>query len=344
MVNLIEPHLADIWLFLIGFFLLYYAITDGSDLGVGIISLFSREERERGMLMASLVNTWHGNQTWLLILGGMLFGAFPLFYAVVLSSLYVPILIMLLGLIFRGVSFEFHEHSHQKSLWGLSFSAGSLVATLGQGFALGGLLSGLQIENGRFVGSVWGWVSPFSLVISVGVVVGYAMLGANYLIMKTEGALQSRSYRIALVTSLCTAVISVIVHVWTITRYPHILEKWSTLPDFFHVAAFPCLTVGAFAMLLRSLWRHREVAPLIWNALIILFSFIGLSVGMYPIMIPHVISPAITVSGAAASPKTLMFMLIVTAVLIPVILTYTAYEFWVFHGKVEEGGYSGEED
>jgi cytochrome d ubiquinol oxidase subunit II len=343
MVDLIEPFLADIWLFLIGFFLLYYAITDGSDLGVGIISLFSKEEEERALLMASIRNTWHGNQTWLVILGGMLFGAFPLFYGLVLSALYIPIVIMLFGLVFRGVSFEFHEYARHKIDWGLSFSLGSLIATLGQGFALGGLLSGLHIENRQFVGSVWGWMNPFSLVITAGVVLGYIMLGANYLIMKTENELQHRSYRISLVSSLCTAAVSVVVHVWTIYRYPAVLRKWSAMPDVFYVAAFPFLAVVAFFMLLLSLWRHREVAPTIWNAVIVLFSFIGLSISMYPGMIPQVVSPAITVGDAAASPPTLMFMLVVTAVLIPVILTYTAYEFWVFHGKVEKGGYSGEQ-
>jgi len=337
----IVPYLPDLWLFLIGFFLLYYAITDGSDLGVGMISLFAHSEKERSMLIASVQSTWHGNQTWLVILGGMLFGAFPLFYAVLLSALYVPLVVMLIGLVFRGVAFEFRDHSENKRLWGLAFSVGSLIASLGQGFALGGLLGGLQVENSRFAGSILGWINPFSALICLGVLLGYVMLGSNYLIMKTEGDFQDRCYSHGFITSLVTAFISLVVHVVTVARYPHLMRKWVTYPDVLYTGFFPLLALIAFIMLLVSLKKRREVAPIIWNALIILFSFVGLSVGMYPNMIPNVASEPVTVTAAAASPSVLMFMLVVTGSLIPVILLYTAYQFWVFHGKVEEGSYDG---
>jgi len=335
----ILPYLADIWLFLIGFFLLYYAITDGADLGVGIISLFARDDEERGRMMGTVEAAWHGNQTWLVLLGGMLFGAFPLFYAVLLSALYIPILLMLFGLMFRGVAFEFRKLARHKAGWGLAFSLGSFIAAMAQGFALGGLLWGLEVENGRFVGSVWGWLSPFSVLAALGVLFGYVMLGAGYLIMKTTGDLQARSYRQALIASLATIPIAVTVHLWTIARYPHVAQKWVTLPDFFEVSLFPALAMLAFAMYFRCLYKRREVAPLLWNAVIILCSFIGLSVGMYPMMIPHVILPSVTVQSAAASPKTLLFMLVVTAVLIPVLLSYSVYGFWVFRGKTDESSY-----
>ena len=322
-----------------GFFLLYYAVTDGFDLGVGIISLFSGDDRERGLLMGTLSSIWHINQTWLVILGGMMFGAFPLFYGLLLSSLYIPMVLMLIGLIFRGVAFEFRERSENKRIWGLSFGLGSLLAALAQGFALGGLLDGLAIQDGRFVGSVWDWLSPFSLVVSIGVVFGYTMLGANYLILKTQGELQQRSFRQSLFASSVTLVISLTVHLWIIAKYPQVIEKYGEFPETILVAIFPLLALFAFIMFFRSLRKRHELAPLFWNAAIVLFSFIGLSVGMYPDMIPNVISQPVTVMEAAASPDTLMFMLIVTAFLVPMVLVYTFFTYRVFRGKTVEEGY-----
>lgn len=330
---MIEPYLPGIWLFIIGFFLLYYAVTDGFDLGVGIISLISRNDAERALLMGSLSSIWHINQTWLVILGGMLFGAFPLFYGLVLSSLYIPIFIMLFGLILRGVAFEFRDCSYNKLIWGLSFGAGSLLASAAQGFALGGLLGGLEIIDGQFVGSAWSWLNPFSALVSAGVVFGYTMLGANYLILTTREELQQRSYRCSLVASSFTLVISLSVHLWIIARYPHVVEKWTIMPDLFYVGVFPFLALFAFVMFFRSLRMRSGNAPLLWNIAIILFAFVGLSVGLYPNMIPNVVSHPVTVKQAAASPGTLLFMLIVTAVLIPVILTYTAFTYRLISGR-----------
>jgi cytochrome d ubiquinol oxidase subunit II len=341
-MGVLDPYLADIWLFIIGFFLLYYAVTDGFGLGIGIISLFCRNDQERELMMNSIASVWHQNQTWLVLLGGMLFGAFPLFYGVVLSSLYIPILIMLFGLIFRGVAFEFREQSQRKSLWCLSFGLGSLIAALGQGLALGGLLGGsLIVENGKFVGSAWGWLEPFSILVAAGVLFGYAMLGANYLILKTSGQFQEKWRRYAWVTSLVTLMLSVIVHLWIITRYPHVGQKWMNLSENHSVLGFSLLAVLAYLMFLHSLWRRGELSPLFWNILIILCSFIGLSVGMHPVMIPNLIASPVTVLAAAASPKTLRFMLVVIVILLPVILSYTAYTQRAFRGKVS-AGYSQE--
>ena len=339
MVEAIEPYLANVWLFLIGFFLLYYAVTDGADLGVGIISLGAKDDEERGKMMGTVEATWHGNQTWLVLLGGMLFGAFPLFYAVLLSALYIPLVAMLLGLVFRGVAFEFRKHSPNKVLWGLAFGVGSLITTLAQGFALGGLLWGLEVGDGVFIGSIWGWLTPFSCLVAAGVLAGYVMLGASYLVMKTSDELQDLSYRHAFIAALVTFPISVIVHLWTVVRHPHVAHKWVAPPDVYYVSFFSVVALAAFVMCLSSLSRRREVAPLLWNGALIFFSFVGLSVGMYPVMIPQVVLPGVTVHGAAASPKTLLFMLVVTGALIPVILSYTAYEFWVFRGKLSGSSY-----
>lgn len=333
----ITTHLPDIWLQLIGFFLLYYAVTDGADLGVGMWSLLSRRPEERQAMMASISSIWHGNQTWLVILGGMLFGAFPIFYAILLSALYIPIIVMLFGLILRGVSFEFHERSGNKMLWCHVFGLGSLIVTLAQGFALGGLLGGLHVSQGRFAGSVLDWLSPYAAFIAAGVVAGYLMLGASYLIARTTGALQEKSFRLAAGAGLFTLLISAGVHFWTTARYPVMLQKWTTaarLP----LGLLILGTVAAFALYFVSLRSRRwQRAPLLLNAAILVFSFSALSIGLYPHMIPGVVSSSLTVYQAAASPKTLLFMLTSTAVLLPVILSYTAYNYWVFRGKTDQG-------
>ncbi len=339
----IQPHLPDIWLFLIAFFLLYYAVTDGSDLGVGIISLFASDETERGMLMAAIEKTWHANQTWLVILGGMMFGAFPLFYGVVLSTLYIPIVLMLFGFGMRGAAFEFRAHSESKRKWGLVFGFGSLFAALAQGFALGGLLGGLDIKGGAFSGNVWAWATPFTAFVTIGVICGYVMLGSNYLIMKTLGKMQDRSYRRAWISSCLTLFIAVATYAWCLEKYPFMSEKWEAFPDDELIAVFPALAVCAFLMLFRSLRKRHEAAPIFWNAAIIIFSFAGLSIGMHPYMIPHVISEAVTTNAAAASPMTLSFMLVVALILIPILLLYTSYEYWVFRGKTMKDDHGYEE-
>ena len=333
----LTAHLPDIWLQLIGFFLLYYAVTDGADLGVGIWSLLCRQPQERQAMMASVSDIWHGNQTWLVILGGMLFGAFPNFYAILLSALYIPIVVMLFGLILRGVSFEFHERSDHKNLWCLVFGVGSLVVTLAQGFALGGLLGGLSVMEGKFTGSVWDWLSPYGAFVSAGVVAGYLMLGANYLIARTSGALQTKSYRLAARSSLLTLLLSAGVHLWTTSRYPVMAQKWTT------AMRWPLLLLGlgaiaTFVFYFRSLGQRRQLAPFLLNAVIIVLSFTALSIGLYPHMIPGVLS-SLTVYQAAASSKTLLFMLVMTAILLPVILSYTAYNYWVFRGKTDKAPY-----
>jgi cytochrome d ubiquinol oxidase subunit II len=337
MMSLIEMNLPLIWLFLIGFFLLYYAAMDGADLGIGMISLLSKDEEERLLLMESIGTLWHSNQTWLLILGGMLFGAFPMFYALLLSSLYIPMVAMLGGLIFRGVAFEFRTHARHRRLWSLSFGFGSLLATVAQGFALGGLLSGLEVVNGRFAGSLWGWLNPFSVLVALGVLFGYLMLGANYLSWRTEGPLQQWCFRWSKAASVITLFISIGVYLWTTARYPFMARKWVKVPDLITAGFFPLLAGAAFIMYFRSLRNHRAFATLLYNFAIVLLSFVGLSVGLYPYMIPNVIASPITVREAAASPQTLWTMLAVMLFLLPVILGYTLYSYRVFRGKVENG-------
>jgi cytochrome d ubiquinol oxidase subunit II len=214
--------------------------------------------------------------------------------------------------------------------------------TLAQGFALGGLLSGLDVQQDVFRGSVTGWINPFSFLVALGVLCGYVMLGANYLIFKTTGPIQARGYRYSLTASLFTLGVSLLVHVFIDARYPQMVRKLTTPPDIYYVPVVMVLAAFCFVMLFVSLLRKRELAPLLWNAGIILFSFIGLSLGMYPDMIPNVISSPVTVHAAAASKDTLEFMLEAMTLTLPIILIYTIYKHWVFRGKTVEAAYHGE--
>ena len=335
MMETLSLHLPKIWLSIIGFLLLYYVVTDGCDLGLGIISLYLRGGQDRKLLMNAISPVWHGNQTWLLVLGGMLFGAFPPFYSIFLSSLYLPMVVMIFGFILRGVAFEFRGHSRNKEWWILSFGIGSLISAIAQGFALGGLLGGLRVENGQFAGGVWDWLNPYAALIAAGVVCGYVMLGAHYAILKTQGDIQQRSFLYARAASVCTLIATVAVHFWTALRYPHVAQKWNPFSEFSLMPLFAVITATSFVALFYCLRKRYESAPLILNIAIIVSSFTGLSVGLYPDMVPGGFATPVKVEDAAASPKTLVFMLAVTAILLPIIVFYNSYTAKVFSGKLK---------
>lgn len=340
MLDVINANLATIWLVLVGFFLLYYALSDGADLGIGILTLLARDREEKEAMMHSIETFWHGNQTWLVILGGMLFGAFPLFYSIVLSALYIPFILMLFGFIFRGVAFEFYENAKWKSVWVFSFGLGSLMATLGQGFALGGLLGGINVEHESFAGTPGDWINWYSAIATAGVVFGYTMLGSGLLIARTSGELQQKSFHAARLASVLTLIVSVVVYIGTSMLHPEMARKWLSWPPSW-LYLFCLLTLGAFIMYFRSLGKRKQYAPLIWNWLIITLSFVGLSIGLYPGMIPSIGSASLTVQEVAASDKTLQFMLVVMAVLLPIILVYTTYSYWILSSKKASSGYGG---
>jgi cytochrome d ubiquinol oxidase subunit II len=332
-MDIINANLANIWLLLVGFFLLYYALTDGADLGIGMMTLFVRDWEKKNEMMQSIHTIWHGNQTWLVILGGMLFGAFPLFYSIVLSALYIPFVLMLFGFIFRGVAFEFHANAKWKAVWLVSFGIGSLMAVLGQGFALGGLLGGINVQADTFAGNPTDWMNWYSLIATSGVIFGYLMLGSGFLISKTTSpSLREWSFRVARLSGAVTLIVSAAVYAATSVLHKEMAAKWMAWPPSL-LYAFLVLTLGCFYMYFRSLRRRSEFAPLVWNWLIIIFSFTGLSIGLYPAMIPSVDSAGLTVQDVAAGRTTLRFMLAVMAVLLPVILIYTSYSYWIFRGK-----------
>lgn len=327
--------LSDIWFFIIGLILVLYVVLDGFDLGVGVWSLFACDEERRGTMMASLGSIWDANETWLVVLGGALFGAFPVVYAIALHALYIPITLMIFGFIFRGVAFEFHAHARHKALWGVAFGAGSVLAAAMQGLALGGIISGIRVENGVFAGGVWDWLNPFTVLVAVGVVAGYALLGATYLVIKTRDELQKRSYRRASIAAWLMLAAAVGVTVWTPLQYEQVAQKWFAVPDMFYIGLLPLGATLAFVLLIRSLRQGRERAPFFWSLMIFIFSFAGLAVSLYPYLLP----PGVTLADGVSSAKTLIFMLTGIGMLLPVMIIYNGYQYLVFRGKVDVPGY-----
>lgn len=324
--------LANLWYVLLGVILVFYVVADGFDLGVGILSLFERNEAWRTQMMRGISGVWDANETWLVLFGGALFGAFPVVYAVALHALYVPISAMLFGLILRGVAFEFRAHARDKRAWNLAFGGGSLVAALAQGYALGGVLGGLSMSDGRFSGGVWSWFSPFSSLVAVGVAAGYALLGGTYLIIKTQAELQAVIRRRSRYAAWIMLSVAVCVTVMTPLLHEYVARRWFTVPDALVLGVLPGVALGAFIMLMRALDRRYEHAPFVWSLTIFTASFVGLAASLYPYLIP----PTMALADAAASSTTLVFMLVGIGMLIPVMLIYNGYQYLVFRGKISQ--------
>ncbi|MHB1529281.1 MAG: cytochrome d ubiquinol oxidase subunit II [Acidiferrobacteraceae bacterium] len=334
----IRHMLAVIWFLIVGLFLIFYVVLDGFDLGVGMLSLGAGNEDRRTVMMASLSSIWDANESWLIVVGGTLFGAFPLAYAVILSALYVPIIMMLFGLILRAVAFEFHELSRRKRPWGLVFGLGSLTAAASQGFALGALITGVVKSGARTNPGTWDWLSPFSALVAAGVVAGYALLGATYLILKTEGATQAPCRKSARWIALFVVAVGGAVTVYTPLRFSWVAAKWFSPPGMYYYAVPVVVALGAFVMLFRSLRRGFETAPFVWSLMIFLSSFVGLAVTLFPFIVPG----ALTIYRAAADTKTLVFMLSMVSFFIPIMIAYNAYQYLVFRGKVHADTHVGE--
>jgi cytochrome bd ubiquinol oxidase subunit II len=328
--------LTDTWLVFLGLFLAFYVVLDGFDLGIGVVSLFVREDERRGIMMASLSSVWDANESWLVVLGGALFGAFPSVYAIVLNALYLPITVMIFALIFRGVAFEFREHS-QRRLWDFAFGIGSLVAALCQGFALGGLIAGPRVEGDRFSGGPFDWLSPFSVLVALGVVFGYVLLGAVYLIVKTEGEAQQDGIRTAWIAGALMLAAAAGISAWTPIRYPFVAEKWFGGGIVSAFVVPPLFALFCSAMLARALLKRHEHAPFVWSIGIFLASLIGLAASFYPYLVPR----SVTAEAAASDSLTLVFMMLGIGLLIPVMITYNAYQYVVFRGKVTGAHYGG---
>jgi cytochrome d ubiquinol oxidase subunit II len=335
-MDTINYFLPQVWFFILALFLLLYVMLDGFDLGVGILSITSSSEERRSILMTSLSNVWDANETWLVLMGGALFGAFPLAYGTILSALYIPIFLMIFGLIFRAVAFEFREHAERKFFWNLAFGIGSFLAALGQGFALGAVLGGIPVDaTGHFIGHPLDWLNGRSLLVALTLIQGYVLIGSTYLIMKTEGDLQTTHYRTATLAAITTLIGAVLITITTPLFYDYARDRLFQAPFVYIFTAIPLLGLLFIGLLLRSLKRREERAPFIWTILIFLLTFAGLAL----IVFPYIIPTQITIYDAAAAPSSLVFMIIFIGFLIPIMLFYNIYQYVVFRGKVTTSFY-----
>lgn len=323
-----------IWALLIGTVVALYVVLDGFDLGVAILFPFFKPEEQRDQIMHSVGPHWDGNQTWLVLGGGGLWVAFPKAYAVIMPALYLPIIVMLLALIFRGVSFEFRwtaKPHHRK--WDIAFAAGSTVAAFAQGVVLGGLLQQIKVENGKFAGGSFDWFTPFSLMCGVALVVAYALLGATWLMMKTEGELEQRARKIAVPLLIAMLGFIALVSLWTPLQSERIASRWFSLPNMYWLMPLPLATIAAAWLCWRGIVRNKVLQPFITAVLLFLLSYVGLIVSNIPYLVP----PSITIWDAAADPSSQVFMLIGTVLLLPIVLGYSALVFWLFRGKIRQG-------
>ncbi len=328
--------LTIIWAFIIAFAVAAYVVMDGFDLGIGILFPFFRVGKERDQAMNAIAPVWDGNETWLVMGGAGLLAAFPLAYAIVLPALYAPLIAMLLGLVFRGVAFEFRwRDARHRALWDAGFFLGSLVATFAQGITLGALLQGITVEGRAYAGGWWEWLTPFSLLTGAGLVAGYALLGAGWLIWKTEGPLQAEARRHArlLVPALVLAIGAV--SLATPFVEPRYFERWFDFPGLLVAVPMPILVLVAVLALWRSLGGRRDWLPFALTLVLFLLSMVGLAISIWPDVIPGRVS----IWEAAAPESAQIFMLVGAAVLIPLILGYTFWAYWVFRGKVGDEGY-----
>ncbi|MCP9795435.1 cytochrome d ubiquinol oxidase subunit II [Synechococcus lacustris] len=330
-MEFLEWFMPTVWFVILALFLLLYVILDGFDLGVGILSLTSPSESQRTILMTSLGNVWDANETWLVLMGGALFGAFPLAYGTILKALYGPIYLMILGLILRAVAFEFRENATNKRPWNLMFGIGSVLAAGSQGICLGTVLSGIPTDAaGHFTGSVRIWVNPSSLVVALTLIQGYVLIGSTYLILKTSGELQRlhvRTARLAAATTLGGALLITLTAPFASEALRQRLFDPAFLPFF---VVLPLLGVALIVQLFRSLAMQQEVWPFVYTVLLFILSFAGLGVMVFPAVIP----PSVTIFQASSSVSSMVFMLTFIGVLIPIMLFYNIYNYIAFRGKV----------
>ncbi|MFZ6048129.1 cytochrome d ubiquinol oxidase subunit II [Pseudomonas sp. CR3202] len=330
--------LSLIWAIIIIFGVMMYVVMDGFDLGIGILFPFVKDDGERDVMMNTVAPVWDGNETWLILGGAGLFGAFPLAYSTVLSALYLPLIFMLLGLIFRGVAFEFRFKAKpaKRHLWDKAFIGGSIAATFFQGVALGAYIEGIPVVNRAYAGGSLDWLAPFPLFCGLGLIAAYALLGCTWLIMKTEGRLQQQMHDLARPLVLVLLGITGIVSIWTPLAHAEIAQRWFSLPNLFWFMPVPILVLVCTWALLRAVANNAHHAPFVLTLVLIFLGYSGLGISLWPNVIP----PSISIWDAAAPPQSQGFMLVGALFIIPFILMYTAWSYYVFRGKVRvEDGY-----
>jgi cytochrome d ubiquinol oxidase subunit II len=325
-----------VWAGIIAFAIFAYVVMDGFDLGIGILFPTLAVGDERDQAMNAIAPVWDGNETWLVMGGGGLLAAFPLAYAIILPATYPLMIAMLLALVFRGVAFEFRwRDPRHRALWDTAFAIGSIVAALAQGITLGAILQGIRVVDDAYAGGWLDWLSPFSLLTGVSLVVGYALLGATWLVFKTEGSGQRHANRLARWLGLAMLVALAAVSAATPFLHYDYWRRWFAMPGVMMTAQVPLLTAIAAFVFFWSLRKGKELLPFLMSLLLFLLGFIGLQVSIFPYIVPR----AVTLWQAAAPPQSQSFLLVGAALIIPLILAYTAWAYWVFRGKVGAHGY-----
>jgi cytochrome bd ubiquinol oxidase subunit II len=316
---------------IVAFALFMYVLLDGFDLGIGILFLVDRDRPDRDEMMTAIEPFWDGNETWLVFGGVALFGGFPIAYAILLPALYLPVMAMLFALVFRGVAFEYRAKSQaSRRWWDLSFSVGAGIAAFAQGVMLGAVLNGITVVGHSFAGRPFDWLTPFSVICGLGLIAGYALLGATWLVMKAEEPLQSWARQIAIRLVPVLALFLVLLSLWTPLEHPIVARRWLTLPNILYLAPLPLAAAAALVGLFRSLARGDTRKPFLLTIVVFAFSLAGLGTSLFPYVIPF----GTTIWDAAAPPPSQKFMLMGIAVMLPVVIAYTGYNYWVFRGKL----------
>ncbi len=329
--------LTSIWTAILAMAVFFYVALDGFDLGVGMLYNFAPDRRARDLMMRSIAPIWDGNETWL-VLGSLgLLAAFPLAFAIIIPAVYFPILLMLLALIFRGLAFEFrYREAERRTFWDHGFAYGSALATFAQGVVLGAFIQGFHVEGRHFVGGSFDCFTPFSVFTGIALMLGYALLGAGWLVIKTEGALQDWARRLGRRCLIGTVLAVAVVSLWTPFIDPHIATRWFSWPDIAVLAPIPLITAGLVGYLWWSLDHGSDYGPFLGALGLFAMSYAGIAISLWPMIVPG----HFTLDQAAASESTQAFLLVGTLFLLPVILFYTGWSYWVFRGKVRaDGGY-----
>lgn len=319
---------------LLGLAVVLYVVLDGFDLGIGMLFPFYAEEAERDQVMNSVAPFWDGNETWLVLGGVTLWAAFPKAFAVLLPAMYIPVVVLLLALIFRGVAFEFRWVAKPRhAAWDVSFAAGSALAAFAQGLVLGGILQEIRVVDGQFAGRALDWLTPFSVMCGCAVVAGYMLLGAAWLMMKTSGTVEEKARRLGPRLLLVLVAFIVVVSIWTPLQFGRIAQRWFSLPNLFFLAQVPVATALFAWLCWRSMRAGGTLLPFVSATAIFLLAFIGLVASNVPYLVP----PVMTVWDAAAHPSSQVFYLIGASILLPMILAYTVLVFWLFRGRLGPG-------
>jgi cytochrome d ubiquinol oxidase subunit II len=320
-----------IWGFLIATAVFLYSLLDGFDLGCGILFLFAPSDKCRDRIMNSIAPFWDGNETWLILGGGGMFAAFPVAYAILMPALYLPVIFMLLGLIFRGVAFEFRFKSSEehRKIWDIAFHAGSLLAAFMQGVILGNFVQGVEVNGRSFAGGPLDWANGFSIVTGLSLIFGYALLGATWLIMKTEDITQSWARGIASYVLVYVGLAMAIVSISMPFIDKRIIELWFSLPNFFYLLPIPLFTALGFVLLWKDLKSSNEVRPFFLTIVLFFLSYLGIGISLYPWIVPF----KFTIWEAAAVSTSQSLLLVGVIIFLPIILIYTAYSYYVFRGK-----------